>query len=72
MDKRGNLHWGSRRIMFLGVLFAGPQHNAEGTITFASMPKTSTRIHNYLGYVIKSSKLLEFKPVLLDSVKKRG
>lgn len=72
VDKSGNLNWGSGRIMLLGVLFAGPQHNAEGMITFANMPKTNTKIPNNLGYVIKSSKLLDFKPYLLDLMNKRG
>lgn len=70
VDKRGNLLLGGARVMLLGILYAGPQHNAEGTITFANMPKTSTKIPNNLGYVIKSSRLMEFKPVLQNLIGK--
>ena len=72
VDKKGNLNWGSSRVILLGILYAGPQHRVEGTITFANMPKTSTGIPNNLGYVIKSSRLLEFKAVLWDLINKMG
>ena len=65
VDKRGNLNWGASRIMLLGVLYAGPQHTAEGSITFAALPKTYTSIPNNLGLVIESSRLFRFKPLLL-------
>ena len=72
VDKRGNLNWGSSRIMLLGVLYAGPQHYAEGRIQFSALPKAFTNIPNNLGQVIKSSKLLDFKlslKALLDDLK---
>lgn len=31
-DKKGNLNWGMGRIIFLGILFAGPQYDAQGEI----------------------------------------
>lgn len=69
VDKRGNLNWGASRIMLLGVLYAGPQHTAEGNITFAALPRTYTSIPNNLGLVIKSSRLFGFKPLLLAMCK---
>lgn len=71
-DKRGNLNWGSSRVFFLGVMYAGPQHTAEGGIVFASIPRTFTSIPNNLGLVIKSCRLLSFKPVLLEMVRNQG
>lgn len=69
VDKKGNLKWGAGRVMLLGILYAGPQHKAEGTITFATLPRTYTGIPNNLGLVIKSQRLMEFKPRLLQLVK---
>lgn len=68
IDKKGNLKWGGSRVMLLGVMYAGPQHTAEGKITFAALPKTYTDIPNNLGLVIKSSRLMAFKPSLLAMV----
>ena len=68
VDKKGNLNWGGSRVMLLGVMYAGPQHTVEGKITFAAIPKTYTNIPNNLGLVIKSSRLIEFKPSLLAIV----
>jgi len=68
VDKKGNLNLGTSRVMLLGVMYAGPQHTAEGNITFAALPKSYTKIPNNLGLVIKSSRLMEFKPVLLAMV----
>lgn len=67
-DKKGNLNWGASRVMLLGVLYAGPQHTAEGKIAFAALPKSYTSIPNNLGLVIKSSRLMDFKPLLLLKV----
>lgn len=68
VDKKGTLNWGGSRVMLLGVLYAGPQHTAEGKITFTALPKTYTSIPNNLGLVIKSSRLMAFKPSLLAMV----
>lgn len=68
VDKKGNLNWGGSRVMLLGILYAGPQHTAEGKITFAAIPKAYTKIPNNLGLVIKSSRLMEFKSSLLAMV----
>lgn len=67
-DKKGNLMWGTARVMLLGVLYAGPQHTAEGSISFAALPRAHTNIPNNLGLVIKSSRLMDFKALLLSMV----
>lgn len=69
VDKKGNLNWGASRVILLGIMYAGPQHTAEGGITFASLPKAYTNIPNNLGLVIKSSRLMDFKPSLLAMAK---
>ena len=59
------------RFIFLGVLYAGPQHNAQGEIEIVDVPTiqkpiTISRIPNNLGLVIKAERILEleskFKP----------
>ncbi len=66
-DKRGNLNWGKGRIIFLGILFAGPQYDAQGDVIVKTIPtvqqkvETHTAIMTNLGYYIKSAELLEFK-----------
>lgn len=57
------------RVLLLGVLFAGPQHIAEGEIRtiqrpFAMVPIALSKIPNNLGFVIKSEKLIDFKAIL--------
>ena len=69
VDKKGNLNWGGSRVMLLGIMYAGPQHTAEGNISFAAIPKAYTSIPNNLGLVIKSSRLMEFKSSLLAMIK---
>jgi len=60
VDKHGNLNWGKSRIFLLGILHAGPQHTAQGTIQFANIPRTITTIPNNLGLVIKAEELFVF------------
>jgi len=65
MDARGNLIMGGGRILLMGVLYAGPQHTAEGEIKiintpFANVPIALSKIPNNLGFVIKSEKLKDF------------
>ena len=50
------------RIIFLGILYAGPQHNAEGEIEIVDVPTLQkpvaiSRIPNNLGLIIKSERL---------------
>lgn len=70
-DKRGNTYMGTSRIVLLGILFAGPQHMAQGDIRVIDIPMNQrelvySSIPNNLGYVIKSSKLLDFEKILTD------
>ena len=67
-DAMGGLNVGVR-ILLLGVLFAGPQHVAEGEIKTIDIPLTEmsislSRIPNNLGFVVKAKKLLDFRPLL--------
>jgi hypothetical protein len=69
-DKKGNLNWGSTRLIFLGVLYAGPQLTVTGDIKVVTIPtlqqKTLSISHipNNLGYVIKAEAILDFIPVI--------
>ena len=65
-DKRGNMCLGQSRVIFLGVLYAGPQHIAHGEIriinTFVNQAAISfSHIPNNLGFVIKAEKVLELE-----------
>lgn len=67
-DRKGNLVMGTR-IMFIGVLYAGPQYTATGELEIVDIPTAQVvrpifRIPNNLGVVIKSEKVLEFNPIL--------
>ena len=69
MDAKGNTFMGKNRVILMGVLFAGPQHVAEGEIqtidiSLQQVPICLSRIPNNLGFVAKSNKLLDFKPML--------
>ncbi len=55
-----------REVYFLGILYAGFLHKADGTIKIVEIPQTQktfiqTSIPNNLGIVIKSEKLMEFR-----------
>ncbi|MBS4198625.1 trypsin-like peptidase domain-containing protein [Bacillus sp. FJAT-49732] len=70
-DKKGNTYMGANRVILLGILFAGPQHTAQGDIRVVDIPITQreivlSTIPNNLGYVIKSNKLLDFDELLPD------
>lgn len=54
------------RIIFLGILYAAPQHNAKGEIQIIDVPTVQkpiaiSRIPNNLGIIIKSERLLELE-----------
>lgn len=75
-DAKGNTYVGGNRVILMGVLFAGPQHVAEGEIKTIDIPLQQrpislSLIPNNLGFVVKSNKLLDFKPLLLG-VKSRS
>ncbi|MCL6600070.1 MAG: serine protease [Alicyclobacillus macrosporangiidus] len=57
------------RLLFVGILYAGPQHTATGEIQVVDVPTAIqpvvfSLIPNNLGYVIKSTKVLDFEPLL--------
>lgn len=71
-DARGNLNIGSGRILLLGVLFAGPQHVAEGEIKtidvpLSQIPISLSKIPNNLGFVVKASKINDFRALLVPN-----
>lgn len=54
------------RVIFLGVLYAGPQHNVHGQIEIVDVPTSQkpiaiSRIPNNLGIIIKSERILELE-----------
>lgn len=64
------------RILLLGILFAGPQFSADGSITMEEIPTKRVPVVNmnipvHLGYYIKARRLLELGDVLFQ-VNARG
>ncbi|HEX8264489.1 MAG TPA: serine protease [Pyrinomonadaceae bacterium] len=62
------------RVMLLGILYAGPQHTAEGEIKIIDVPTQQrpvafSRIPNNLGIVIKAEKLFDFEALLEAKLK---
>ncbi|WP_181452028.1 trypsin-like peptidase domain-containing protein [Dolosigranulum pigrum] len=73
MDKKGNIYMGSSRLIFLGILYAGPTINAQGEISVVDIPTqqkviSRTSIMTNLGYYIKSQELLEFKKIVKEAL----
>ena len=73
VDAQGTMHLGTNRVILLGVLFAGPQHVAEGEIKtieipLQQIPISLSRIPNNLGFVVKAQKLHDFKAQLVARV----
>ena len=65
-DKNGNTYLGSTRLLFMGTLYAGPQHTATGEVKIIDVPSvqkqtTISLIPNNLGLVIKSSRVRELE-----------
>ncbi len=72
LDAKGNLSLGGERIILLGVLFAGPQHVAEGEIQtvevpLAQIPISLSKIPNNLGFVVKAQKIADFRRLLIPN-----
>ncbi len=66
-DKRGNTYFGGSRLVFLGILFEGPQQNIKGEIIVEDIPTQQkispiTPVMINLGYYIKAIEILSFKP----------
>ena len=63
---------GQRRILLLGILYAGPQHFVKGEIQVedrALTPVSISSVPNNLGMVIKSENLLYFEGLFRDELK---
>ncbi len=70
-DKHGNTNIGGSRILFLGVLYAGPQITASGRIVMEAAPTNLRPIPVVdtmmnLGLCVKAAKVLDFEMVLRD------
>lgn len=69
-DKGGTLNWGRSRIMFLGILYAGPMLTITGEIQVLTIPDVQqqemsiSNIPTNLGFVIKSECILDFIPIV--------
>ena len=75
-DKRGTTIFGQKRLLLLGILFAGPKFNAHGNIEIVNIPTvqssicTNTPIMTNLGYYIKAAEILEFKDIIESIINK--
>src|SRR5699024_1261013 len=73
-EKTGGIIIGQNRLIFLGILFAGPTINTNGEIVVVDIPTqqriiSQTSIMTNLGYYIKSNELREFKNIINDILK---
>lgn len=72
VDRDGNINMSGPRTKLLGVLYAGPQFDAEGRIGVRDIPTgiepvSTTKVMINLGYAIKASQLR----ALEDEIKKK-
>jgi V8-like Glu-specific endopeptidase len=68
VDKSGTTNLGGTRVKLLGILYAGPQHTAEGEIQIVTVPTVEkplpvTGIPNNIGITIKAEKLNELDDI---------
>lgn len=75
-DKNGNSYLGGKRVIFLGILFQGPQFNAKGELVIENIPtqqKVSavTPVMINLGYYIKASEILVFRSEIEKLIKQQ-
>lgn len=73
-DKRGTTYMGAQRLIFLGILFEGPQFNAKGELIIENIPtqqkiSSNTPVMINLGYYIKSSEIQTFKSLIENKIK---
>lgn len=71
-EKNGNCLMGNSRILFLGVLFAGPQVSTTGKIVIQTVPTNvqpvpvvNTMMN--LGFCVRASKMHDFETLLRNS-----
>lgn len=74
IDKRGNMSIGSSRVIFLGILFAGPTYSADGIFEIENIPTqmtgySQTRVMTNLGYYIRARELNVFQSMIEEIVK---
>jgi hypothetical protein len=72
---RRGMRFGAKRIKLLGILYAGPQHDVDGTIEIVPVPTTNqivsrSHIPNNLGMVIKARKLKELDDLVKARIEK--
>jgi hypothetical protein len=68
-QKNGGTIMGQSRLLFLGVLYAGPQITATGKIVVQAVPTSAqpipvVNVMMNLGFCIRSSRVAEFKEIL--------
>ena len=68
-DKHGSMTVGLSRIIFLGVLFAGPQYAADGKFEIRDVPtqtilRTQTDLMINLGYYVRANELKVFQKMI--------
>lgn len=68
-DKSGNTYLGAKRLIFLGVLFAGPTMNVNGDIVVVDIPTkqkafSQARTMINLGYYVKSYEIKVFRKMI--------
>jgi hypothetical protein len=72
-DKQGKMYAGVK-LLFLGILYAGPQLTVKGDIRIVTIPALQQKalsvshIPNNLGYVIKSEKIFDFISILKEKL----
>lgn len=76
-DKKGTTYLGAKRLIFLGILFAGPTMNANGEVSIIDIPTqqkviSRTSIMTNLGYYVKSGELLEFKNLIQEKINQQS
>jgi hypothetical protein len=73
-DKQGNLNWGTPRLIFLGIIYAGPQSSVKGDVQVVTIPTNQQKILSVshipinLGYIIKSKKILDFISIIKQKI----
>ena len=73
-DKNGNYYLSSKRVILIGVLYAGPIYNVQGELVVKTIPtqqkvQASTPIMTNLGYYVKATELREFEDYISKNYK---
>lgn len=68
-DKHGSMSVGVSRVIFLGILFAGPEYTATGKLQIRDVPtqmlvEPQTNIMTNLGYYIRARELGAFQEII--------